>query len=300
MDNSENTVMVVGATGFLGMEICRQLISKNKKVKGLVRASSDDKTVDSLKQMGVEIITGDVKDLNSLLKAFKNVTSLISTVSATRSRKEGDSLESVDEEGQLNVVNAAKANGVKYMVYISFSPIKEEFPLQAAKRKVENAIKESGMTYTILQPTLFMEVWLGPHLGFDYPNAKANIYGTGNNKISWISLRDVAAFAVTSLDNEAAKNATIELGGPEALSPLEVVKIFEEENGKTFNVQNVPEDVLRSQKDNAQDSLSKSFASLMLSYAAGTEINMQQTLQKFPVKLVSVRDYAKQVSGTTN
>jgi uncharacterized protein YbjT (DUF2867 family) len=300
MDNSENTVMVVGATGFLGMEICRQLISKNKKVKGLVRASSDDKTVDSLKQMGVEIITGDVKDLNSLLKAFKNVTSLISTVSATRSRKEGDSLESVDEEGQLNVVNAAKANGVKYMVYISFSPIKEEFPLQAAKRKVENAIKESGMTYTILQPTLFMEVWLGPHLGFDYPNAKANIYGTGNNKISWISLRDVAAFAVTSLDNEAAKNATIELGGPEALSPLEVVKIFEEENGKTFNVQNVPEDVLRSQKDNAQDSLSKSFASLMLSYAAGSEINMQQTLQKFPVKLVSVRDYAKQVSGTTN
>ncbi|MEO6219158.1 MAG: SDR family oxidoreductase [Ginsengibacter sp.] len=297
MDNPQNTVMVVGATGFLGMEICRQLISANKKVMGLVRSSSDENTVGSLKQMGVETITGDVKDPDSLLAAFQNVTSLISTVSATRSRKDGDSLESVDEGGQLNVVKAAKANGIKHVVYISFNPMQAEFPLQTAKRKVENALRESGMTYTILQPTFFMEVWLGPHLGFDYPNAKANIFGAGNNKIAWISLRDVAAFAVASLDNETAKNAVIELGGPDALSPFEVVKIFEETSGKTFDIQNVPEEALRSQKDAAQDSLSKSFACLMLSYAAGSEIDMQQTLENFPFKLISVRDYARQVTA---
>src|SRR5438046_1935308 len=212
MENSQDTVMVVGATGFLGMEICRQLLAANKKVKGLVRTTSDENIVNSLKQMGVETVTGDMKDYNSLSEAFKNVDAIISTATAIRSRAEGDSLESVDEDGQQNVVKAAKENGVKHFVFISFNPMPGEFPLQTAKRKTENALKESGMDYTILQPTFFMEVWLGPHLGFDYPNAKANIYGEGNNKISWISLRDVASFAVAALDNETAKNAVIELG----------------------------------------------------------------------------------------
>jgi uncharacterized protein YbjT (DUF2867 family) len=296
-NNSQSTTMVVGATGFLGMEICRQLIQANKKVKGLVRKTSDEKTVEALQQMGVKTITGDVKDQSSLSEAFKNTTSLISTVTATRSRQDGDSVESVDEEGQLNVINAAKANGVKHVVYISFNQIPGEFPMQTAKRKVENALKESGMNYTILQPTLFMEVWLSPHLGFDYPNNKANIYGEGHNKISWISLKDVASFAVAALDNDAGKNAVIELGGPEAVSPLEVIKLFEKHCGKTFDVQMVPEEALRSQKDAAQDSLSKSFASLMLGYAGGSIINMQETLQKIPIKLTSVNDYAEKVLG---
>ena len=71
-------------------------------------------------------------------------------------------------------------------------------------------------------------------MGFDYPNAKATIYGEGKNKISWIAIKDVASFAVASLDNPAAKNRIIELGGPEALSPLEVVNIFETTKGKKF------------------------------------------------------------------
>ena len=295
MEKSQDTVMVVGATGFLGMEICSQLIKANKKVKGLVRKTSDENTLKTLHQMGVETVTGDIKDLNPLSEAFKNVTSIISTVTSVRSRSEGDSLESVDDEGQANVVKAAKNNNVKHFVFISFNQMNNEFPLQTAKRKVENTLKESGINYTILQPTFFMESWLGPHLGFDYPNAKVNIYGAGNNKISWISLRDVASFAVASLDNEAAKNAFIELGGPDALSPLEVVKIFEEVSGKTFDVQKVSEETLQGQKEAAPDPLSKSFASLMLSYAAGSEVEMQETVQKFSHKLISVKDYAKQV-----
>ena len=68
------------------------------------------------------------------------------------------------------------------------------------------------MTYTILQPSFFMEVWLSPALGFDAANATAQIYGSGQNKISWISYQDVARFAVASLDNPTARNAEIEVG----------------------------------------------------------------------------------------
>lgn len=54
MNNSNNssTVLVAGATGFLGSEICRQLIAKNKNVKGLVRVSSDSNKVVHLKRIG--------------------------------------------------------------------------------------------------------------------------------------------------------------------------------------------------------------------------------------------------------
>jgi uncharacterized protein YbjT (DUF2867 family) len=53
--------------------------------------------------------------------------------------------------------------------------------------------------------------------GFDAAGAKAQIYGSGDNKISWISYKAVAKFAVASLDNPKADNTVVQLGGPQAL-----------------------------------------------------------------------------------
>ena len=84
MNNSNNssTVLVAGATGFLGGEICRQLLAKNKKVKGLVRTTSDPNKVSQLKESGVEIVKGDLKDRSSLKNALHGVSAIISTVSS--------------------------------------------------------------------------------------------------------------------------------------------------------------------------------------------------------------------------
>ena len=112
---------------------------------------------------------------------------------------------------------------------------------------MEDDLRRSGLTYTILQPTYFSEVWLSPGMGFDYVNHKATIYGEGHNATSWISYADVARFAVACLDNPAARNATLELGGPDALSPLEVVRIFEKVGGRSFEVTHVPTEALQSQ-----------------------------------------------------
>ncbi len=299
MENSKNlTVMVVGATGFLGMEICRQLIAAKRKVKGLVRTSSDSAKVHALQQMGVETVKGDIKDVASLNNAFKDVDAVISTASSTFSRQEGDSIESVDDAGQLNVVEAANNAGANQFIFISFKAMSEECPLQTAKRKVEKQLMESKMNYTILRPTFFMEIWLSPAIGFDFPNSKATIYGEGINKLSWISLRDVAAFAVASLDNPLAKNSIFELGGPDALSPLEVVEIFEQHIDTKFKLEHVPVDAIRAQKNGATDSLTESFASLMLAYAEGNTINMKELLKSYPIELTSVKDYAKQMIPT--
>src|SRR5215831_5215182 len=97
------TVLVVGATGVLGMEVCRQLAAAGKKVTGLVRTSSQREKVDALHEVGIETVIGDMKDLQSLYQAFQNVDAIISTATSTISHQAGDYIETLDLAGQLNV-----------------------------------------------------------------------------------------------------------------------------------------------------------------------------------------------------
>ncbi len=289
--------LVVGATGMLGGEICRLLAERRLPVRGLVRETSNPDRVAQLQSFGVEIVRGDLKDRASLAAACRGVNAVISTASSTISRQGGDSIESVDQQGQLDLVAVAEEAGVGQFILVSFPGSNTDYPLQAAKRAVEARLRRGRMTYTILQPTCFMEVWLSPALGFDPANAMARIYGSGNNKISWISFQDVAQFAVAVLGSSRARNVIFKLGGPDTLSPLEVVHLAEKLLGKEIAVQHVPEEALRGQLDAATDSLQKSFAGLMLYYAAGDAIDMADTQRAFPVrKLKSVREHLQAIA----
>ena len=290
--------LVVGATGMVGGEICRLLAAKGYPVKGLVRRTSDPAKVEALKKLGVQIVIGDLRERLSLEAACQGVTAVILTVSSMPlSYKPGENdIHTVDTEGSINLITAAQAAGVKHFIYTSFSGnLDLDFPLRNAKRFVEKKLKDSGLTHTILRPSCFTEIWLSPIVGFDAANAKATIYGSGTTPISWISFLDVAKFAVESLTNPAAVNATLELGGPEPLSPLQVVQIFEKVIGKTFEVQHVPEAALEAQQKAATDGMQQSFTALMRCYAQGDPIDMGETLKAFPIQLTPVRDYAQQM-----
>lgn len=290
--------LVVGATGLLGSDICRRLASAKQPVRALVRPTSNPATVDALRRQRVTLVAGDLKDRASLVAACRGVTTVVTTVSSTFSRQPGDSIQTVDHDGQLRLIEAARASGVTRFIYISYShQLNIESPLTTAKRAVERQLLSSGLTYTILAPTFFMEVWLSPALGFDPDNGTARIYGSGTSPISWISAGDVAQFAVAAIDTPAAANATVELGGPDALTPLQVVAAFEGARGRTLAVTHVPEDALRAQYAAATDPLQRSFAALTLGYAAGDAISMRMTLRLFPLSLLSVPEYAARRPG---
>ena len=294
-------ILVVGATGLLGGEICRQLAAAGHPVRALVRPTSDESRVENLRLLGAELVTGDLKDRSSLDAACAGAEVVITTASTTLSRQPDDTIASVDQEGQLRLIDAAKASGVSRFVYVSYSGNQTiDCALTTAKRTVEQALRDSGMTYTILRPSYFMEVWLSPALGFDAANAQARIYGAGRAPISFISFKDVARFVIRSLTTPAARNATIELGGPEALSPLDVVDAFQRSTGRTFALQHVAEEVLELQHASARDALEQSFAALMLAYARGDVIDMSRTLDAFPVQLTSVREFAAATSGRSS
>ncbi len=293
-------ILVAGSTGLLGGEICRFLADAGKPFRALVRTTSDMEKVERLKQLGAELIHADLKDRASLDVACQKCTAVISTVSTTISRQEGDTIETVDRDGQLSLVDAARNAGVQQFVFISFPPIDPEVPLEQAKRAVESHLQKSGMKYTILQPVNFMEVWLSPAIGFDYPKRKVQVYGSGDNKVSWISFRDVAKFAVASIGNPSVYDSIIPLGGPDALSYNDAIKMFEDATGETFTVESIPAEALEAQKNSATDSLQKSFAGMMHALAVKEfTIEMEDTLKKLPVQMVSVMDYISEVAGVS-
>jgi uncharacterized protein YbjT (DUF2867 family) len=292
-------ILVAGSTGILGSEIVRQLREQNQPVRALVRKTSDPDKVARLENLGAAIVEGDLTDRASLDAVCQRIETVVTTVTTTMSQTPGDTIPRVDHAGQLNLVDAARMAGVSHYIYTSYSGnIDIDCPLTSAKRSVEQRVISSGMSYTILRPSYFMEIWLSPIVGFDYSNGKANLYGDGANPISWISVSDVARFAVLAVDSPAARNKIFELGGPDMLSPNDVVKLFEQVTGQTFQVEHVPVAALQSQKAAADDPLQQSFSALMLDYADGDPIDMQATLKVFPVGLTSVRDYAARVVAT--
>jgi uncharacterized protein YbjT (DUF2867 family) len=255
-------ILIVGATGQLGCAVCRQLAAQGRAVRGLVRPHNVAKA-EALRAMGVETVAGDLKDPASLAKACHGIETVISTASATLSRCAGDDIDSVDRQGQLNLVEAARAAGVRHFIFVSFPAFARAFPLQDAKRAVEARIQASGMAYTLLHPMHFREVWLGPSLGFDLAGGTARLFGEGDGPVNWIALDDVRDAVAACVDNPRVANKTLPLAGVEALSQRQVAERFERHTGRPLTLQSMPLPDLEAMY-RSDDPLQQSFAALML------------------------------------
>ncbi len=287
--------LVVGSTGHLGFRICELLRARGREVRALVRPTSVSERTAALRAIGATLVEGDLRDPPSLEAACRGAETVYSTATAIVSRTPGDSLAGVDHDGQLALVRAAEGAGVGHFVFVSFPPADDVFPIQTGKRAVEAALRDARMTHTVVQASIFMEVWLSPALGFDPGAGTATVYGTGDQKISYVSLNDVAEFMVRAPQTPAAKNATIVVGGPEALSPHEVIARFEQATGRKFTVQHVPDEALKAQLDGAQDPVQKSFAGLGRFTAKGGAIPMEATARTFGVTLTPLSTYMERV-----
>ena len=96
--------LVVGATGLLGNEVCLRLRQRGESVTALIRPTSSPERMRALQEAGVAFTYGDLKDPASLRTACHGIGKLISTASSTFSRQPGDSIATVDLEGQLALV----------------------------------------------------------------------------------------------------------------------------------------------------------------------------------------------------
>lgn len=256
--------LVIGATGILGTEICRALRTRDRRVRAMVRPSSDANKVSALEATGVEIVHGDLREPDSISIACAGVVNVISTASALFSHGQGNTIEAVDHLGQLALVDVARAAGVRRMVYLSFPEHPLSFPLQDAKRAVEAAIRTSGVPCANLQPTMMLEVWYSPSFGFDPVHAKGRILGDGRNVMNWISVFDVREAVVAALNAPEPINATIRLGGPDAITQDALIRRFAQETGRVFECETVSLDEVEATLHSNADPATRSLAAFTL------------------------------------
>ncbi len=292
-----NLILVVGATGSVGKEVVLRLRKKEANVRAMVRGGGSRAESKPLADAGVEIVDGDLTNPETLAPACAGVHTIVCTATSMPHAKE-NGLRRIDLEGTLSLISAAEKSAVKKFVYLSYSGgIRQDSPLETAKRQCEKRLLSSSMRAIILRPTCFMEMWLSPALGFDPKSGTARIYGSGQAPVSYISAFDVADFAVATALGHQPANEVLELGGPEPISQLQAVHIFENVMHKTIAVQYVPVEALKQQHESA-DPLQKTFAALCLGLAAGDVIPAaRDNAARYGVKLHSVQDYAKSFSS---
>ncbi|MFN2253966.1 MAG: SDR family oxidoreductase [Candidatus Promineifilaceae bacterium] len=228
-------ILVVGATGSLGGRIARGLLERGEKVRILTRRNSPSEelakqgratSAQSLVDLGAKVVYGDLKDRASLDAAVAGVDTVISTATATQ-RENGDTLESVDRQGTLNLLDAAQQAGVGHFIYTSATGASPDHPvpLFEIKGSCEQAVTGSGLTYTIVQPSLFMEVWIGMLVGIPLSmEVPIQLIGQGDHAHNFISEADVADFIVGMVDNSRAYNQTVVIGGPASYTWTEIVQ----------------------------------------------------------------------------
>jgi uncharacterized protein YbjT (DUF2867 family) len=285
--------LVVGATGFVGGLAAKQLCKRGRSVRALVRGGASRSEARPLIDAGASVVDGDLTRPASIARACEGVECVVCTVTAMPNAG-GDALQRIDHDGALGLIREAERAGARRFVYISFSGnIHTESPLGRAKRACEAQLASSKMEYVALRPSYFMEVWLGPHLGFDAANARARIYGDGNAGVSYVSGVDVAGYVASATTMPGAPREAVEVGGPEAASQLEVVALFERTLGRSFAVEHVPLAALEAQYA-TDDPLQKSFAALSIAYARGDAIpEARANAARFGVTLSSLADYAR-------
>lgn len=232
-------ILIVGATGRLGGQIVQRLLADGRKVRVLVRPQSD---YGSLVQAGAEPVVGDLKDPASLHAACEGIKAVVTTANAA-GRGGEDTFQTVDDEGNHNLINAAVQAGVGRFIFTSVlgSDPNSPAPLLRAKGITEERLRASGMTFTVTQADVHMDMLIP--LVVDLPLSQGEpvrVVGEGRRTHSFVAQQDVAAFTVAALDHPAARNSTIVIGGPEPLSWRDIVGAVERELGRPIRLETIP------------------------------------------------------------
>ena len=232
-------ILVVGSTGRVGGMITRAILGQDRQLRILVRPGSDHR---AFIEADAESAFGDLKDPASLAVACRGIDTVITTASAGE-RGGNDTPQTVDLEGNANLIEAARAAGVKQFIFVSALTAQPDHPVPVprAKALTEAALRDSELTYTIVAANGIADVMFPLVVGYPLSVGKpVTLVGEGRRRHTFIAARDVAAFATAAIDHPSALNCRIEIGGPEALSWRDVVAAYERTLGRPIPVQWIP------------------------------------------------------------
>jgi uncharacterized protein YbjT (DUF2867 family) len=232
-------ILIIGASGFLGREVAKLLLAQGEQMRLLARTPAK---VDDLKQAGAEVIQGDLIDPPSLARACKGVDQVLAAAHSLLGKGKYKS-EAVDDGGHRALIDAAKAAGVAHFVYMSMLGVSPDHPFDFARRKyaIEEYLKASDLSYTILRPSWYMEQNVHLFNGKSIvEKGKTSLLGNGTKLRNFVAVRDVAQFALRALTDTNLKNRTIDIGGPQNATNNQVAELYGNIAGITPKIIHMP------------------------------------------------------------
>ena len=233
-------ILIVGGSGTLGHILAVKLLGAGHPVRIMSRTPTK---VAVLRAEGAEVVEGDLLDRDSLQRACEGVDAVAAAAHSIMGRGASASVH-VDGAGHCRLIDAAKAAGADRFVYVSVyeaDPAYRRVPFFRIKHDVEQYLKASGLTYTILRPTAFMD--LHAHVLIGEPilkRGKVVLFGRGERPRNFVAASDVAHIAFLSLTDPSLAHEVIDIGGPENLSSNDVVRLYDRRAARAAKVVHAP------------------------------------------------------------
>ena len=207
-------ILVTGATSAVGNAVIEELLARKIPVRAFVHQPS---AAERLEAQGAEVFVGDITEHASAERALQGIERVYLISPAT------EQLFAIE---QLWAEEARKA-GIHYVVKQSeIGAHPQSFsPLLQHHGRAEEAIRTSGVPYTILRTLYFMQNF-GPMYAHSIITSGMIFAPLGNARISYVDARDVGAVAAHLLTEEGHRYQECEVTGPEALSCGQLAEIF--------------------------------------------------------------------------
>lgn len=231
-------ILVTGATGQYGRKVLEQLLNKGieaQHISALVRDAAKGQTIQG---QGIELRVGDYTDVDSLVQAFQGIDTLLLVSSNDRGAVENRTAH------HLNVIQAAKTAQVKHLVYTSFvtKPGFQDSAIAGfltSHAQTEQAIRDSGLAYTILQNGIYLEM-IPLFAGAQAAETGVILFPAQDGKASWVLRAELAEAAAHVLTTEGHENKTYVLTNPEATSFQDIARDLSDSLSKDIRYQSLP------------------------------------------------------------
>jgi uncharacterized protein YbjT (DUF2867 family) len=227
-----STILVTGASGFVGGHLLPELLGAGHRVAALVRTAGAGENVKRRLPPAladrVELRTGDVSRPETLRAAIAEVDAVIHLVAVPRDWNGGKLLLAVNLDGTRNLIAAMQASGVRRLVHLGALGVedREELHYARSKARAERSVMESGLDWTILKPSLLFG------RGDGFFNIIASLVrlspgivpvpGDGKSRFQPLHVGDLALCLRLAIERPETVGHTFELGGPRTWTYREI------------------------------------------------------------------------------
>jgi len=274
--------------------VAERLLAQGKSVRLMTRTPL---ALAHLQEQGAEVVSGDLRDAASLRLACRGVNQVLAAAHALVGAGENNP-HTVDHLGNRHLIEAARVAEVNHFLFVSVQGASADSPLEffRIKYRIEEYLRASGLSFTILRPGAFMDLWaqlIGRPI---LERGKTTIFGRGNNPINFVAVEDVARVVGVTLDDAGKRNRVIEVGGPENLTMNQVAEIFEQVSGRQAKKRHIPLSLMRIMSMLMQPinpALSRQIHAGIYMDTANLCYDSTETARSFDIQLTSWEEIAR-------